>query len=162
MDHVPFTIRPARLEDVPALFLLKWQLALAEETTHTVRAGEADWQRDMFGPNPRFFAVVAEIDGTVAGMATLTERFYPGWIGPLLAINDLFVVPDHRGRGIGQALLAHVAADAIRRGAPFVELTVRNHNPARRLYRKAGFEPVRDTTTLVLAGSAFSSLAAGT
>ena len=111
---------------------------------------------------PRFSAVVAEIGGILIGMATLTERYYPGWVGPLLAINDLFVVPDHRGRGIGKALLAGAAAEAVRRGAPFLELTVRKDNPARRLYRKAGFTPVRDAMTLVLAGSAFTSLAAGT
>src|ERR1700686_4309950 len=137
MDAPACTIRLARPDDVPALYLLKWHLALAEGAAHAVRASEADWQRDMFGPQPRFSAVVAEADGKVIGMATLVERYSPGWVGPLFVINDVFVVPEQRGRGAGQALVAGAAAEAVRRGAPFVELTVREDNPARRLYRKA-------------------------
>jgi ribosomal protein S18 acetylase RimI-like enzyme len=161
MDTSPFTVRRARPHDVPAIYLLKWHFALAEGSTHTVRASEADWLRDMFGPHPQFWAVVAETAGAVIGMATLVERFAPGWVGPLLAVNDVFVLPDHRRHGVATALLAATAADAIGRGVPFVELTVRGDNPARRLYRKAGFERVRDVETYVLAGAALAALAAG-
>ena len=160
MQAPTHAIRPARPDDVPALYLLKWQLAFAEEAAFTVRASEADWQRDMFGPHPRFSAVVAEADGLVIGMATVTERFAPGWVGPLLTVNDLFVVPQYRRRGIGRTLLAHVAAQAVDRGAAFVELTVRERNPACRLYRRTGFERVRGALFLVLAGNAFPALAA--
>jgi ribosomal protein S18 acetylase RimI-like enzyme len=155
----PFTIRPARPDDVATLCLLKWHLALAEGSTHAVRAGEADWQRDMFGPTPRFSAVVAEIDGTVIGMATLAPRYSPGWVGPLLVLNDLFVLPDHRGRGIAEALMQCAAAEAMMQGAPFLELTVREDSPARRFYRKIGFSRVRGAEIYVLAGDALVELA---
>src|SRR5689334_15574098 len=153
------TIRLARLDDVPALFLLKWHMALAEGAAHTFRASEADWRRDLFAPVPRFLALVAEAGGTLIGMATLVERYSPAWVGPLLVIDDVFVMPPHRGRGVGKALLARAAAEAVRRGAPFVELMVRTQNPARRLYERVGFERVRGAMTYVLAGNALAALA---
>jgi hypothetical protein len=71
----------------------------------------------MFGPQPRFSVVVAETDGALIGMATLVERYSPAWVGPLFAIDDVFVTPDRRRRGVGMALLARVGAEALRRGA---------------------------------------------
>jgi GNAT superfamily N-acetyltransferase len=153
------TIRMACPNDVPALYLLKWHGALAEGATHTFRASEADWRRDMFGPHPRFAAIVAETEGALIGMATLVERYSPGWVGPLFAIDDVYVTPERRRRGVGMALLARAAAEALWRGAPFVELMVRTQNPARRLYERAGFECVRGAMTYVLAGDALASLA---
>lgn len=154
----PCTIRRAQAEDIPVLCLLKWQFALGEGSTFVVRASPADWMRDMFGPSPRLSAVVAEADGMVIGMAVITERYCAGWAGSLFAIDDLFVVPEHRGRGVGEALLAGAARYAVERGAPFVELTVRDDNRAAiGLYAKTGFARV-PAITLVLAGSALAEL----
>ncbi len=153
-----FAIRMAAPEDVSALYLLKWHLAVAEQSTHALRASEADWRRDLFGPHPRFSAIVAETDRALIGMATLVERYSPAWVGLLFAIDDMFVVPEHRGGGVGKALLARAAAEAVRRGAPLLELMVRTQNPARRLYERAGFERVRGATTYVLAGGALAAL----
>jgi ribosomal protein S18 acetylase RimI-like enzyme len=158
MGEFAYTVRLAQPDDVSALVLLKWQHALAENATHAVRAGEADWRRDMFGPSPRFFAVVAAADATVIGMATIAERFSPGWAGALLCVNDVFVLPAFRRRGIATALLARAAAEVIGRGAPFLELNVRADNPARRLYRQVGFTRVRGAETYVLAGDALATL----
>jgi predicted N-acetyltransferase YhbS len=70
-------------------------------------------------------------------------------------------VPDHRGRGIGMTLLARAARHAVERGAPFVELTVREDNhQALRLYRRAGFDRVPGVT-LVLAADALATLVDG-
>jgi ribosomal protein S18 acetylase RimI-like enzyme len=159
MTSIAFKVRLACPDDVPALVQLKWQLALAENATHVVRASEADWHRDMFGPQPRFLAVVAEADATVIGMATITQRFSPGWVGALFCVNDLFVQPAFRRKGIGEALLALAAAEALGRGAPFLEIMVREDNPARRLYRKIGFMRVRGAETHVLAGEALAEIA---
>jgi GNAT superfamily N-acetyltransferase len=153
------TIRLACPDDVPALFRLKRQLAIAEDAADTLRASEADWRRDMFGAQPRFVGLMAEVDGGPIGMATLVERYYAAWAGPLFALDDVFVTPQHRGHGVGKALLAHAAAEALRRGAPFIELTVRTQNPARKLYESLGFQPVRGTMIYVLAGNAFAALA---
>jgi ribosomal protein S18 acetylase RimI-like enzyme len=152
-------IRMARPEDIPALFQLKRQMALAEDAADTLRASETDWQRDMFGAQPRFVGLMAEVDGGPIGMATLVERYYPAWAGPLFALDDVFVTPEYRGRGVGKALLAHAAAETLRRGAPFIELTVRTQNPARRLYESLGFQPVRGAMIYVLTGNALAALA---
>jgi ribosomal protein S18 acetylase RimI-like enzyme len=146
------TVRPAHPDDIPTLFVMKWQLALAERATHTVRASEADWQRDMFGPQAKFSALLAEQDATAIGMVTLTEHYAPGWIGPTLYVNDLYVVPARRRAGVGRALIAAAAAEAARCGAAFLELAVRQDNPARRLYRRIGFERLRGAETYILAG----------
>lgn len=159
MTSVAFKVRLARPDDVPSLVLLKWQFALAENATHAVRASEADWRRDMLGPQPRFFAVVAEVDATLTGMATVAQRFSPGWVGALWGVNDLFVQPAFRRQGIGEALLALAATEALGRDAPFLEIMVRADNPARRLYRRIGFTQVRGAETYVLAGDAFAGLA---
>jgi ribosomal protein S18 acetylase RimI-like enzyme len=159
--QAPCTVRPARPDDIPVLCLLKWQFALGEGATFVVRASPEDWMRDMFGPDARLSAVVAEAGGTVVGMAIVTQRFCAGWVGPLFAVDDVFVVPDQRGRGIGMALLAAAARHAVERGAPFIELTVREDNEqALRLYRRAGFERVPGVT-LVLAGDALNALVEG-
>ena len=76
-----------------------------------------------------------------------------------MCVNDVFVLPAFRRRGIATALLALAAAEAIRRGAPFLELNVRVDNPARRLYRQVGFARVRGAETYVLAGDALVELA---
>jgi GNAT superfamily N-acetyltransferase len=159
MGEFAYTVRLARPSDVPALVLLKWQHAFAENAAHTVRANESDWHRDMFGPDPHFFAVVADADGAVIGMATVAERYSPGWVGALLCVNDVFVLPAFRRRGIATALLARAADQAIRRGALFIELNVRADNPARWLYRAVGFARVRGAETYVLAGDALAELA---
>ncbi len=157
----PCTVRLAQPEDVPVLCLLKWQFAVDEGSTFVVRATPEEWMRDMFGPQARLSAEVAETGGIVIGMAIITERFCAGWAGSLFAIDDVFVVPEHRGRGVGRALLAGAARHAIARGAPFVELTVREDNePAIRLYRRVGFERVPGTT-FVLAGDALAALIEG-
>ncbi len=159
MTAAACTIRLARPADIPALFDLKRQMASAEDVVDTLRASAADWQRDMFGAHPRFVGLMAEVGGGPIGMATLVERYYPAWAGPLFALDDVFVTPEHRGRGVGKALLAHAAAEVLRRGAPFIELTVRTENPARRLYEGLGFQPVRDAMLYVLTGNALAALA---
>lgn len=150
--EAPATIRAARPNDVPTLCAMKWCLALSESSTHTARAGPADWHRDLFGPHPRFSALVAERAERLVGFATICERFFPGWVGTTLYINDLYVVPEERRRGIGGALLARAAVEAVNRGAAMIELNVREDNSARRLYRKAGFARVKNCATYVLAG----------
>ena len=159
LEHPPCTVPPAQPEDIPVLCLLKWQFAVGEEATFVVRASPADWMRDMLGPEPRLSALVAEAHGAVIGMAIITTRYCAGWVGPLFAIDDLFVVPAHRGHGVGKALLTGAVRQAFERGATFIELTVREDNHAAiRLYRQVGFERVPGIT-LVLGGDAFAALA---
>jgi ribosomal protein S18 acetylase RimI-like enzyme len=151
-------VRPARPADVGTLLHMKREFAIQEQTEFALRATADDWLRDGFGPRPRFEAGLAERDGAAAGMITFSERYYTGWAGSSLYIQDLYVDPAHRGHGVAGVLLAWVASVAVERACPFVELTVRTDNPAQELYRGAGFQPVESCATLVLAGPALAKL----
>ena len=154
-----FRVRNAKPADIPALMRLKRLLAEGEGSLHAVRASAADWLRDGFGPDAGFCAFVAELDGTVVGMATCSRRVITGWNGPVIFLQDLFVEPACRGRGMARALTARVAALACELGSPIVELTVRSDNPAQAFYRKNGFTSLPQCLTYVLAGTELSALA---
>jgi predicted N-acetyltransferase YhbS len=139
---------------------LKRLLALGEDSLHAVRATEADWLRDGFGERAGFIAFVAEIGDTVIGMATCSTRTVTGWNGPVVLLQDLFVEPAYRERGIAGALMARVAALACDLGSPLIELTVRADNPAQKFYQRSGFQPVPQCHTYVLAEPALAALAA--
>jgi ribosomal protein S18 acetylase RimI-like enzyme len=155
-----FRIRDAEPADVPALMRLKRLLAEAEDSLHAVRASGADWLRDGFGPHPEFTAYLAEVGGAAVGMATCSRRTITGWNGPVVFLQDLYVEPAHRRRGIAEALMGRVAALASELGSPIVELTVRADNDsARKFYERAGFQPLPQCLTYVLAGPALDALA---
>lgn len=155
-----FHIRAAQPADVPALMRLKRLLAQAEDALHAVRADAADWLRDGFGPHAGFTAYVAEIGSAIVGMATCSRRTITGWNGPILFLQDLFVEPAHRRCGIAEALMARIAALAHEVGSPIVELTVRaDNNLAQAFYQRAGFQPLPQCLTYVLAGPALEELA---
>ena len=159
-----FCVRAAEPRDIPALMRLKRLLAEGEDSVHAVCAGEADWLRDGFGAEAGFTAFVADhagddIVGGIIGMATCSRRTVTGWNGPVVFLQDLFVEPAHRGHGVARALMARVAAYARELGSPIVELTVRADNPAQQFYLRAGFAPLPQCLTYVLAGPALTALA---
>ena len=88
----PFRVRPAGPEDIPALMRFKRRLAQAEDSAHAVRANEADWLRDGFGPEAGFIAFVADV-ATDIGMATCSRRDITGWNGPVISLQELLVEP---------------------------------------------------------------------
>lgn len=159
MQDMAFSVRPAGPADVPALLRLKRELAILENAEFVLRATAQDWLRDGFGPQARFVAFVAEHAGAVVGMVTASERYYTSWAGCTLYIQDIYVEPAWRGRGVGAALLGCVAALALERGSPLIELTVREDNPARGLYGRLGFHQVQ-CANYVIAGPALAKLAA--
>jgi predicted N-acetyltransferase YhbS len=159
MRSASFRVRAAEPADIPALMRLKRALAQGEDSLHAVCATEADWLRDGFGPDAGFTAFVAEDAGAIVGMATCSRRTITGWNGPVIFLQDLFVEPAHRERGVANALMARVAALACDLGSPIVELTVRADNPAQAFYMRSGFRPVPQCLTYVLAGPALAALA---
>ncbi len=154
-----FAVRAATPADIADLMRLKRLLAEGENSLHAVRASAADWLRDGFGAAAGFSAFVAEDGAAVIGMATCSRRSITGWNGPVIFLQDLFVEPAHRRRGIARALMARVAAFACELGSPIVELTVRADNPAQIFYRRNGFAPLPHCMTYVLAGPALAALA---
>jgi GNAT superfamily N-acetyltransferase len=139
---------------------LKRRLAECEDSVHAVRASAADWLRDGFGPKRGFIAFVADNADGLIGMATCSQRRITGWNGPVIFLQDLFVEAPYRKSGVARALMARVAAYAHDLGSPIVELTVRADNPAQALYQRAGFQPLPECLTYVLAGPALAALAA--
>ncbi len=101
-------IRPATIDDAALLRALIWELADFEKEPDEVRVTVEDLARDGFGAIPKFRALIAEWDGQPAGYA-LFFGYYSTWRGPGMYLEDLFVRPAFRGRGIGSALLAQVA-----------------------------------------------------
>lgn len=136
------------------------RLAEYERAAHEVRATEEDLHASLFGPDPKAFVHVAEHEGEVAGFA-LWFLSYSTWLGRHgIYLEDLFVDPDVRGRGLGKALLAELARIADERGYGRVEWSVLDWNtPAIGFYKALGARPQDEWTVYRLTGDAIPELA---
>jgi diamine N-acetyltransferase len=105
--------------------------------------------------------LVAESGSTIVGMLTYSEFYLTALADVVLSIQDLFVEPAHRGSGAGRALLATLAAHAVDRRIPLIQLNVQDDNPARQFYRRAGFQHLRGCLTYAVGGRPMQDLAAG-
>jgi ribosomal protein S18 acetylase RimI-like enzyme len=92
-------------------------------------------------------------------MLIFSEKFCPAWVEPVINILDLYVEPVYRRRRIATMLLQHVAGRAIRSKIPLMELNVREDNPARNLYSRAGFQHIPQCLTYIIAGPSLLELA---
>jgi GNAT superfamily N-acetyltransferase len=124
-------VRPATAADAATIVGLVRELAEFERAPEgSVRLTEADIRRDGFGPNPRFEALLAEIDGAVEGL-TVFFPIWSTWEGRAgLYVEDLYVRPRARRRGVGRRRLAEIAALAAARGCVRIDQRARP-NPAR-------------------------------
>lgn len=156
------TIRPATSVDVPLILSLVRELAAYEREPDAVRVGEAELLRDGFpadGGNPYYECAIAEEDGEPAGMA-LYFPVYSTWRGRCIHLEDLFVRPAYRGRGIGKALLGRVAAEAVQRGCVLLYWHVLDWNqPAIDFYRSLGAAPLDAWKRMRLADADLAALA---
>ncbi len=154
-------IRPAVPDDIPQILAFIRELAEYEREPQAAVATHADLLRDGFSEPRRFHCLIAESSGQPAGLA-LYFYTYSTWRGhPGIYLEDLFVRPAFRGKGIGKALLASVAAVAVAEGCPRFEWAVLNWNtPAIDFYQSVGAQPMSEWTTMRLSGDALASLAA--
>lgn len=133
-------IRPATIEDVGLLRTMIRELAEFERELEMVSIREEDLARDGFGKNPLFCALIAEWGGEPVGYA-LFFRCFSTWAGKGLFLEDLFVRPRFRSKGIGRALLARVAQVAVDEECFGMQWEVLNWNKrAIELYQALGAE----------------------
>jgi len=155
-----FTIRSARPSDTKTILELIRQLAVYEKLLHEVTGDEALLERHLFGPRPSAEVLIAERGGEPVGFALFFPTFSTFLARPGIWLEDLFVVPEARGQGIGKALLTKVAEIAHERGCGRLEWTVLDWNePAIGFYRKLGAVPMNDWTTYRLTGEALMKVA---
>ncbi|HXH20582.1 MAG TPA: GNAT family N-acetyltransferase [Dehalococcoidia bacterium] len=156
----PVSIRPATRADVPLLLGFIRALAEYEREPQAVVATEADLDRWLFGERPAAEVVFAAIDGVDAGFALYFPNFST-WLGrPGLYLEDLFVLPEYRRRGLGRALLAHLARICIERGYGRLEWSVLDWNePSIAFYKSLGAKAMDEWTTYRLEGEALRRLA---
>ena len=153
-------IRPAQRADAALIFDFIRKLAEYERLLHAVVATEADVVRDLFGQNPRVFCDLAFWDGAPAGFALWFHNYstFRGRHG--LYLEDLFVEPAYRGRGIGKALLRHLAQRCQADGLARLEWQVLDWNaPSIEFYKSLGAVAVDDWTVFRLSHEALKKLA---
>ena len=154
-------VTPAVRADVPRIHALMRGLAVYEKIEHEMISTASDLKRALFGERPLAEALVGALDGQVVGFAL----FYPTYSTfsgkPGLWLEDLFVVPEARGAGVGRALLAALAALAVARDCGSVQWEVLDWNaPAIGFYASLGAEPLSEWTTMRLGGDALAKLGA--
>jgi GNAT superfamily N-acetyltransferase len=154
------SIRPATVNDATLLKTLIRELAEYERLSHEVVITEEDVLRDGFGARPKFRAIIAEWDGQVAGYALFFEVYssFQGRAGLLL--EDLFVRPQYRSKGIGKALLVRLAEIALREQYSYLRWEVLDWNtPAIEFYKKLGGVFLDEWKTVFLLRDALQAVA---
>jgi len=153
-------LRPATPADVPVILNFIRELAAYEREPDAVLATEADLLRDGWGPTPRFTAIIADYEGAPAGFA-LYFTSYSTWRGHYgIRLEDLYVTPSLRGKGIGRALLTRLAQIAVEQGCPRLEWDVLDWNaPAIAVYERLGARILTEWRIMRLDGDALTTLA---
>lgn len=156
------TLRPAVPTDTPLILQFIRELAAYEREPQAAVATEADILRYAFGPQPLVRVVMAEWQDEPAGFALCFFNFST-WEGkPGLYLEDLFVRPAFRGKGIGKALLQHLAAMAVQEGCTrFVWQVLDWNTPAIEFYESQGAKVMRPWLTCRVDGDALQTLAGG-
>ena len=155
-------IRFAEESQIPLILSFIRKLADYEKLSSAVVADEATLRKSLFGPKPAGEVLLAHSDGIPAGIAIFFHNFstFLGCKGVYL--EDLFVEPEYRGKGIGKALLQRVAQIALERECQRLDWAVLDWNdPALGFYRRIGAVALDDWTVHRLTGAALEDLAAG-
>jgi diamine N-acetyltransferase len=152
------SIHRARPQESSLIFSLLCELAEYEKLTHEVVATEAGIAEALFGANPILFCEIAEWDGRPAGFAVWFFNF-PTFAGrPGIYLEDLFVRPAFRGKGIGKALLVHLAKLCVENNWSRLQWSVLDWNtPSIEFYRRRGARQLREWLPFRLDGEALGA-----
>ena len=154
------TIRPATREDVPVILELIRGLAEYERLAEECVATEARLAETLFGARPQAEVIIASADGVPAGFALFFHNYSTFLARQGIYLEDLFVKPDFRGRGIGKQLLVHLAKLAVERGCGRLEWSVLDWNEdAIRFYESLGAKAMDEWTVYRVTGPALARLA---
>lgn len=153
-------IRPAVAEDIPLILQLIRELAEYENAPREAVATARDLERDGFSATPKFRVIIAEWEGAPAGFALFFYN-YSTWLGrPGIYLEDVFVRPAFRRKGIGRALIKHLANIALEEGCGRFEWQVLDWNtPAIKFYESLDAQPMREWITMRVTGEALRKLA---
>lgn len=153
-------IRTATRDDVGLILDFIRQLADYEKMSDDVVADEATLRASLFEGRQVAEVVIASYDSTPAGFALFFHNFSTFLGRPGIYLEDLFVAPEMRGKGIGQVLLSHLAKIAVERGCGRFEWSVLDWNvDAIRFYERLGAEPMDGWTVYRVTGEALDGLA---
>jgi GNAT superfamily N-acetyltransferase len=153
-------ISPATEADVPLILRLIRALAEYERLGHEVVATDAMIRESLFGPTPHAHAVIARVDSEPVGFAIWFTTYSTFLSRPGIYLEDLFVLPAWRGKGIGRALLRHLARVAVEQKCGRIEWSVLDWNEtAIRFYRGIGARAMDEWTVYRLSGDAIARLA---
>lgn len=154
------TIHAATPADVPAIFALIQALAEYEKLSHEVTGNPDDLHQHLFGDRPYAEAILARVDEVPVGFALFFHNYSTFLLKPGIYLEDLFVLPTYRGRGIGKSLLQHLGQLAQQRGCGRLEWNVLDWNaPAIAFYERMGAEIKPEWQLCRVTGTALEQLA---
>jgi GNAT superfamily N-acetyltransferase len=160
---VSLSIRPATSADLPLIAQLIRALAEYEKLAHEVRFDEAKLGEKLFGSRPYAEVLIGEVDGEAKGFALFFHNFSTFEGRPGIYLEDLFVMPEARGAGLGKALLVELARLAVERDCARLEWWVLDWNePSIGFYKSLGARPMDEWTVMRVDGDALTALASFT
>jgi GNAT superfamily N-acetyltransferase len=161
MNAAAISIRAVREDEVELVLQFIHELAQYERLAHEVSATPDSIRAALFGPRPYAEAVIGSLDGEPCGFALFFHNFSTFLGKPGLYLEDLYVRPAARGRGLGTRMLAWLARLALERGCGRFEWAVLDWNePALKVYRALGARAADDWTLHRVTGEALRALAA--
>lgn len=153
-------LRPATAEDVPAILGFICELADYEHLRHEVTANEEKLRATLFGEQRYAEVILAEVDGKAVGMALFFHNYSTFLAQPGIHLEDLYVQPEHRGLGLGKALITRLAQLTVERGCGRLEWQVLDWNePARQFYRSLGAKALDGWLTKRVTGDGLTQMA---
>jgi GNAT superfamily N-acetyltransferase len=145
--------------DAPVILNMIQELAKYEKLEHLVTATEEQVRSTLFGAKPAAEVLLARSEEECVGFALFFATYSTFLAQPGIYLEDLYVKPHMRGRGVGRAILKHLAQLAVARDCGRVEWEVLNWNePSIRFYEKLGATPLNEWTKYRLTGDALTRL----